>query len=86
MLLNELLASDPVAMRALLGHRVVCSATLMRKHLVPFERDYDTGRTSFGLVDVLNALFGASIDGKGPIALVRDEAGVIVALAEVTDS
>lgn len=81
MLLNELLALDPHAVSALALHRVPCSALLVSRGGLRAQRDYETGRYSASLLDLLNTLLAER--GRVMIAAMVTETGTVEAFDEV---
>jgi len=60
--LNEILKTDPVALNALVSHRVPCNDELA-KHSTVQVHDDGINPTTVGLLGVLNGLVGAIEDG-----------------------
>lgn len=68
--LNEIVALDPVAMRDLVDARVPCNEAISKHPTVQVSARADFYQ--FGLLGVLNGLFGVASDGYGAIAAVYD--------------
>jgi len=66
-ILNEMVVSDPEAVRALIETRVSCNESLADHPSVQVQAAPD-GSFQVGLLGVLNGLFGTDDEGWGPIA------------------
>ena len=89
-LLNEFLLRDPDAVSDLFRYRVCCNAelaaipTIQVSYGPATEEEsgasaLDVGKTSLGLLGLLNGLFGVDDRGLGFIAAVYDDEGAVVA-------
>jgi hypothetical protein len=65
-LLNEASKLDPVAIRALVEHRVLCNCDLADHPTIGVGCTED-GDPLVGMLGVINGLFGADEDAHGPV-------------------
>jgi len=74
--LNEMVALDPQAARALVETRVPC-ANVLADHPTIQVQDSDRGKPIVGFLGVLNGLFGTDDEGWGPICAVFEDDGTL---------
>lgn len=70
-LLNELCDADPHAVRNLVNSRAMCNETIGEHPTVQTEKVDEN--YYFGLLGVLNGLFGVDNDGYGPIVMLTGD-------------
>lgn len=70
--LNEILATDPAALSALVDGRTPCSVELAHHPTVQVQ-GYESGVFTVGLLGILNGLFGVDKEGWGPIAACYED-------------
>lgn len=75
--LNELIALDPEAMRALVEHHVPANQGLVDHPTVQVS-GYDGAPPKVGLLGILNGLFGTDEEGWGVISALFEDDGRLV--------
>jgi hypothetical protein len=80
--LNELLSLDPKAMATMVGSRVPCNESLPDHSTALVLATGPTGTNArFGVLGLLNGLFGVRSDGLGGICAVFDKSDKLVTFA-----
>lgn len=74
--LNEALALDPKAIGALLATRIPCNAELAEHPTIQVCED-PRGKTTVGILGMLNGIFGVTSKGNGFIKAVLDDSGAV---------
>jgi len=74
--LNEALALDPKAIGALLATRISCNAELSEHPTVQVCEDAP-GKTTVGILGLLNGIFGVTSKGNGFIKASLSDSGAV---------